>query len=544
MPLAVFLATAAIGVWVAYDRAAAWGKFGMIAGAVIVYYLVAWQPPRTLWPLARIWALVGAAIAGYFLLTYDWQKWPADFGFLTRLGVAWMRVRPTAPGFLDKNVAGGLLAMLMPMAVAAAWHAWRERRWGWAALQGGLLVLTGVGLLFTSSRGAWGALAVAGGLWVVWEVVSRLAARRNWPRTALYAGVVALIGAALMAWVLSYPGGVRALVNHLPGPQDSASRYAMAQGAWRLVADFPYTGGGLGAFSGLYSTYILGIKVPLFTYSHDFFLDVALEQGLGGELALVVILVGSAWLMVRGRRGPAVVGDEHLLRWAVLAGLIIVVLHGLVDDALYGVGGTPLIFALAANASLLATGSPEAAPSTKPGVGRNWRLAAGGAALIVLVAALLEGRAILAAGYANFGAVQMAQLQLAGWPASQSPAPADYAGPQAAFDQAVALEASNRTAHQRLGLLAMQRGDFSTAASELETALRSDAGHRGVRKALGYSYVWLGQLDEAAPLLMGLPETAQEMDTYAWWWGTQGRADLAARATQMAKLLAKTGYGG
>ena len=77
----------------------------------------------------------------------------------------------------------------------------------------------------------------------------------------------------------------------------AAARKASGDTSYVILAgDFPFTGGGLGAFSGLYSTYILVIFVPLFTYSHNFFLDVAVEQGWFGLAALVVMLVGSAGL--------------------------------------------------------------------------------------------------------------------------------------------------------------------------------------------------------------------------------------------------------
>ncbi|MEK7327524.1 MAG: hypothetical protein AAB217_19945, partial [Chloroflexota bacterium] len=61
--------------------------------------------------------------------------------------------------------------------------------------------------------------------------------------------------------------------------------------------------------------------------------------------------------------------------------------------------------------------------------------------------------------------------------------------------------------------------------------------HRGVRKVLGYAYVWQGQLDRAAALLSDIPEAKSEMDTYSWWWGTQGRDDLAAQAAAMVERL-------
>jgi hypothetical protein len=93
------------------------------------------------------------------------------------------------------------------------------------------------------------------------------------------------------------------------------------------------------------------------------------------------------------------------------------------------------------------------------------------------------------------------------------------------------------TAHHRLGLIAAAHGDNAAAVAQLEQAYSANPSHRGIRKVLGYSYVWLGQIDRAFPLLTTIPEAQAEMSLYAWWWGTQGRDDLAARAAQMAERL-------
>jgi hypothetical protein len=79
--------------------------------------------------------------------------------------------------------------------------------------------------------------------------------------------------------------------------------------------------------------------------------------------------------------------------------------------------------------------------------------------------------------------------------------------------------------------------DFAAAAVYLEAALAGDPHHRGIVKSLGYTYAWLGQLDAARPLLEQIPEAGQELDTYRWWWGTQGRPDLSQRALEMRKSL-------
>jgi tetratricopeptide (TPR) repeat protein len=83
----------------------------------------------------------------------------------------------------------------------------------------------------------------------------------------------------------------------------------------------------------------------------------------------------------------------------------------------------------------------------------------------------------------------------------------------------------------------MARGDFSTAANYLETALIAAPDHRGIIKNLGYAYTWLGQFDKAQILLREIPEAKQELETYIWWWEAQGRRDLAKYAVEMRNRL-------
>jgi hypothetical protein len=47
----------------------------------------------------------------------------------------------------------------------------------------------------------------------------------------------------------------------------------------------------------------------------------------------------------------------------------------------------------------------------------------------------------------------------------------------------------------------------------------------------------LGDYKNAQLLLSAIPEAADELDAYVWWWGTQGRDDLSANAAQMVSKL-------
>jgi thioredoxin-like negative regulator of GroEL len=83
----------------------------------------------------------------------------------------------------------------------------------------------------------------------------------------------------------------------------------------------------------------------------------------------------------------------------------------------------------------------------------------------------------------------------------------------------------------------MYRREFDSAAHFLETALSQAPAHRGIIKALAYCYVWLGDMEKAQVLLRQIPEAAEELDVYIWWWTTQQRSDLSAKARLALETL-------
>jgi tetratricopeptide (TPR) repeat protein len=136
--------------------------------------------------------------------------------------------------------------------------------------------------------------------------------------------------------------------------------------------------------------------------------------------------------------------------------------------------------------------------------------------------------------------VRYARVELAGWPTGEWTEAAlapRLAEASESFEAALALEPANVTAHYRLGLQARLARNFEAAAEHLAAAAAADPGHRGLTKTLGYTYVWLGDLEAALPLLRQIPEARSEMEVYSWWWGVQERPDLAQAARRMFRQL-------
>lgn len=552
LSLAVFMLTAGVGVWAAPQAEIAWEKFWVLVGAVLLFYALADQPGENLWLVAALTGLFGLCLSITFLLVNDWQSLPADLQFLNRLSRSWESIRPGLPvRAVNPNTVGGILAMVFPFPLALGLYGWKSRNSSLllaAAVPG---VIVAAGLALTSSRGAWLALALSLGLWFLWGLSGIVAFRAGYSRPAIFIAFLALASLPLVWFALSFPGGLPGLSSWLPGVDTRTSRAELAGSALKLIEDFPYTGGGLGSFPGLYSQYIQVIPFFKFAYSHNFYLDVALEQGVFGFAAMIAVLSLSIW-MASGRLLAGQDQNGHsLLCGAILAGLVTVCLHGFVDDPLYGVKGTPLVFLLPGMAVALAGFSrstvPPPALQTKAGT-TVFRVVPARVRAVVLVAVLgialvtLSGwRRSLAAGwYANVGAVRLAAYELHDFPAgkwAERWEESELSAAEGLFARAAAIDPNNRTAHHRLGLIAMSRRDFEEAQAHLEIAYHQDAGHRGVRKVLGYCYVWNGRQREALEMLASIPEAGAEMRVYSWWWKTQGRIDLADQAAKFASNL-------
>jgi O-antigen ligase len=521
-PLALFMLTALPAIWAAYDRSAAWDKFWLIAASILLFFSLSRLHHEQIWTAAAWLSALAAGIAIYFMLTHDWVAMPADLAWVNRLGLAWMGQRPvvSAAG-LHPNIAGGMIAMLAPLPLALAFKSVQENRpilGIYALLTGGIAAL---GLLLTSSRAAWLALAVGLSAWLLGAAVRRFPQPRQ-----VFAGIILVIAMAGLVALVAFPGGPLALLNRLPGPATAISRMEIYRGALRLAGDFPFTGGGLAAFPGLYAQYIENIPIFLFGYAHNIYLDLAVEQGAASLLLFLAVYAFSLWRL-------APLKHPSRLAWPLAAATITLLAHGLVDDPLFAERGTPLLFLLPGMAIALADGR-DMASSRKPA-----RLLLPFAALAAL-AALVFWRPLLATGYANLGAARMARVELLAFPSGEwgderlLPL---LSSAQPPLDRAAELWPGGRPAQHRLGLLAYLAQDFSAAQQRLEAAYRLDPEHPGVRKALAYTYVWLGDFDRAAPLLAALPEAVPELTSYVDWQRAHGRADLSRRAQIMLQRI-------
>jgi tetratricopeptide (TPR) repeat protein len=303
-------------------------------------------------------------------------------------------------------------------------------------------------------------------------------------------------------------------------------------------------------------------------YSNLYF-DVWLEQGLLAFVTILVMLGSSFWLLFkrsafrakkqnegnisttgeivetrrkRKKRKKLLPQEMVLFQWAAFVSLVVMVFHGLIDDALYGDQASPFLFFAPAMVVLITRRRESAAEVGAAIRWRRWAVFSGATAVLLIGLFWVFRPKIQAQWYANLGALELARVELVRWPTNQWDVGNNlvrFDTAEALFEQALQMDAQNRTANQRLGMIAMIKHDYETAVTHLEQAEGVAAAHRGVAKSLGYSYVWQGQFDEAVDTLVLISESRAEMAVYSNWWQRQNRADLAAKANEMVAILEK-----
>jgi len=539
-----FLVSALVGAWAGYDQTLAWEKFWLVVGGIVLYYALSGQRSANIWPILTGFALFGGLLGLYFMLTNDWIAVPAKVESLNRIGLGLMEARPAALNNLHRlhpNVAGGILAMLFPFALAVAVRGITKARAHIIILAVLSLGMMFIGLAFTTSRGAW--IALVGGLlaWLMWLAAGRVAGSISLTRRkTLGLGLLLALGTFLSV-TLTSPGGLIGTLERLPGPSSVGNRLSIVQDAIDLAGDFPLIGSGLASFEGIYSQYIQDIPYYILYHSHDLFLDVTIEQGVVGILMLLAIILASFWWL----SDPHLSAYRHsaqgfsLLCGATFATWVVLCLHGLVDDPLYGSRGALLLWLPAGLTAFLfprRMGWLEYARKiTMPAL-------VAVAVLAILTAFILVSyrRPILSAWQSNLGALEMNRVELAGFPSgrwSDGHESTSLDSARRYFERALLYNRDNRTAWHRLGLIAMLERDYDTASDALYNAYLLDTDHRGIRKNLAYAYIWAGHPEQALMLFPDAAEAYTELEVYRGWWLEQGQPIFSARAEDALRLL-------
>jgi putative inorganic carbon (hco3(-)) transporter len=224
------------------------------------------------------------------------------------------------------NVMASALVILLPLPLALAC------RPGWPDRPIRLLLLAGwlamaAALVLTESRGGYLATAVTICL-VLW-----LSGRRKWAVGAATAVILGIIG-------------FTSVDSQTTSSATDPANWYFRQQIWRIglqmQADFPFTGVGMGSFNAV-AERLYPLYTPNNPGAHNLFLQVGLDLGLPGLIAYLSILLTAltaAWQLFRKFQQT----EPFLAATAVglLASLIGLILHGLVDGTVWGTRGAAL----------------------------------------------------------------------------------------------------------------------------------------------------------------------------------------------------------
>jgi len=559
LPLALFLGSTLIGVWAAYDTQAAWQKFWLIAGGVLLYFSILNGRPSakrrggarsSSWAL--LFSLLGAGLSLYFVTQHDYTTGAAKFAAISTLGT-WIHggVPQFGGEIFHPNVIGGTLAVILPLSVANVWYWLHPARGGYVfkpnyplfllSVAAGLVVA--FGLLMSQSRGAWLALAAAGGVWGMGHV------RERWVRLGDVLAVGVIIAAGLLLFIrpASSVVAVDQWIGAIPAGDTAIDRLTLYRGGRYLVEETVFTGGGLASFPMRYSTYILDIPVLKLTHAHNLYLDVWLEQGLVGILSLVGMIATIVWFFWKR---PL---HNSIFLSAASVSLGTLLLHGLVDDVLYSSRALPLLFvpfALILRHALVQSfrnPEPEKASESaaEPAPSKRQRSRVYGAAFAAGLAVLILGGVlfrtpVVAAYHADLGVVAQARAELSRWPdvtAQDVRREGDLSAAVAEYATALENDAGNRVANHRLGAIALARGDYAQAARLLERAYRAGLGDQIVWGELAIAYVATGQTQQALPLLRAMPDAVSLLAEQRADWEKNDQAELVNRLDTVSLAL-------
>ncbi|MCP4027398.1 MAG: hypothetical protein GY736_13980 [Sphingomonas sp.] len=241
--------------------------------------------------------------------------------------------------------------------LAPAWAFRDGRQPGWRApVALGLILVFALTILASGSRAgmALGTIALGCALLLAWAPLRRTLARYpRWVLPVLLAGAIALIAIAV---ALSIANDRAMSVNRAMTVDVRDMRSRGLPVVLGMIRDYFPAGAGLGGFDPLFRMHepFTLLKPTFFNHAHDDFLEIVLDTGIVGALALVAAI--GWWLVasVRAWRGAADI-DRPLARLGS-AMLLLVLLASVVDYP----ARTPIVMALMTIAAVWLGG--QAAP--------------------------------------------------------------------------------------------------------------------------------------------------------------------------------------
>lgn len=534
-PLMLFVVGGVLGTLIAYDPALSLAWLAPMLLGVTLYVVIVTALRHRL-------AIVATALAfwsiGYSVMLATQYR---HLGFSEKLGPAsWLGRLLSAPFpditpvFIDANAAASFLAPALPLTVGLAWTARGAYRAAWSAAAAAVAV----GLLLTASRGAFVALAAASFLWLLVRVQAYT--RRSGARLPRFDHRSATIAGAAVAGIIA---GGAALIRH-PLAQDALTsamlraedRLGVYRNSLFLAFDFPFSGIGPGAvFGQMYSRFQLLIIPTYIGYAHNLFLGVWLAQGIVG-------LIGFLWLLIASlRRIAPTLHAQSPLTQSAAVGCAVLLLHGLTDAPQYDTSWATMILAFGLlGIAAAATHSSERSARAVESVPQRRTIHAWAVVAAGILALAVSAPHLAAAGAGNVAAWFQARAMLAEGLTQEERAALMHKS-VVWVNYGLRMAPDSPLIQKRLGILALDLGDYPRAINALEHAQTLFAADQATCKALGMAYIWNGDPNHGAEILAHLDyadEVREELGIWVYAWKDRGRDDLAAYAQRAAQAMA------
>ena len=254
----VFLVTAWVGYWVAYDQSVAWNKVWFITTGILLYYSLREQPKENLIAVCILLFSVGVGVSIYYFITYDFIVAPRRLEFVNSIGRWFMGGRPQ-PNWkpIHPNYVAGLAAIAAPFIFYPIFKSRKDKDVEAGSVWFHIFSIFGLGVIFlaiimATSRGVILAIGSGVGAWFLWRITQLNGIRRRLRIETVFPILLLLYLGAIVAFLYIGPARSGSIFtgNYFYG---DGSRAELFSRSMYLLFAFPITGGGLASFPGLYS---------------------------------------------------------------------------------------------------------------------------------------------------------------------------------------------------------------------------------------------------------------------------------------------------
>ncbi|MEJ5311248.1 MAG: O-antigen ligase family protein [Anaerolineae bacterium] len=308
-----------------------WAQVARLWSGLLGAYAVVWwanSRARLTW---TAWGLLAAGVA-MAMLSFFTVRWSQTKLFLIPESL-YARFPLLVSDAVHPNIMASAMVLLLPLPMTLLLSPWTEapllgrHRWVWRALLAIAVLLLGSVLLLTKSRGGYVAAAI-GLLTFLW-----LSGRR---RLALAVLLVCVIAGA---WLISAGRDAETTSDLIDQSTDPAT-LAFRLNVWRValwtLADFPFTGVGMGTFNDV-AALLYPFSETQNPGAHNVYLQAGVDLGLPGLIAYLALLGLVVWIGWRAVRRFSKTGQSEPGAIAVgcLSGMMALSVHGLIDNTMW-----------------------------------------------------------------------------------------------------------------------------------------------------------------------------------------------------------------